>query len=440
MTKNKWIIYYTFWVTIVSVFLVIFTLVRFKVNFSTKILVYSILFGIGIILADEYPIVYFPHKENKAEITISLSLTFAMAFIIPPIYAILVAVITNIIAEILSRKKDFFKKWFKVVFNTAYLSIVVGITSILFYRLYTPQLTFLSIHNIGCLLICGIIYILLETFILFGLLSYLNNERFFKYWIKNIEAAQLELLTLFPLGYLLIYIYIKNFWVSVLLIPLFIAIYFASKEKVEIIKQTEKTLYALAAIEDNKFPDTKKHSDRVGNLTEELLFKLKVSEDERDTIVKAARLHDIGKIAIPDWILEKPDRLTKEEFEVIKKHPERGQEIVENLSAFGNGPEIILHHHERWDGNGYPGKLKDDKIPLGSRIITVVDSFDAMISIRPYRKNPKTIKEAIEEIREEKGRQFDPEIAKNFCTLIEELLQKPNLEFTKYFPENAQIK
>ncbi len=438
MTKNKWVIKYISCVATISVFIFIIALIKFKIGFDAKTLIYFIIFGAGVIIADKFPIVYFPHKENQAEITISLALTFTAAFAFQPVHAILLMAIANILAELIIRKRNFFKKWFRVVFNTAYLSIVVGITSILFHKLYNPQLNFLSFHNILVLTLGGIVYFATETFILFGLLSYLNNEQFFKYWIKNVKAAQLELLTLFPLGYLLIYIYIKNFWVAILLVPLFIAIYFASKEKVDIVNQTEKTLYALATIEDDKFPDTKKHSDRVSNLTEELCSRLNISEDEKDIIVKAARLHDIGKIAIPDWILEKPNKLTKEEFEIVKKHSEKGKEIVKNLSAFKEGPEIILHHHERWDGMGYPDGLRKKEIPFGSRIITVVDSFDAMISNRPY-KNPRTIKGAIEEIQKNKGEQFDPEVADTFCKMINYIVKNKKDDFSFYFPINFNI-
>ncbi len=308
------------------------------------------------------------------------------------------------------------------------------------------------------LLLGGLVYFLLETFILFGLLSRLNNQPFIKYWIKNIKAIRLELLTLFPLGYLLIYLYLTNFWVSILLIPLFVAIYFASKEKIEIIQQTEKTLYVLAKIEDDKTPDTRRHSERVANLVKRLCeaaYSSKISEDERDIIVKAARLHDIGKIAISDKILEKKGDLTDDEWSQIKSHPEKGKEIVENLRLFGDGPEIILHHHERWDGKGYPSGLKGEKIPLGSRIICVADSFDAMISKRPY-KPQKSIEEALKEIHtdkekenhkdkeKEKEQQFDPYAADAFYDMVNKMLKDKSItenpeEWEKYFSKDAII-
>ena len=416
-----------------------------------------IIFAVSIILANKYPIDYFPEKENQAEITLSLSLSLALSFILPPFYSMLTAALANVISEYLIRGRGFFKKSYKVIFNTAYLSIVTGVTSLFFYSFYNYKLKFVSLYNIIILTIGGIVYFLTETFILFMLLSHLNNQPFIKYWRENIKAAQLDLLTLFPLGYLLIYLYLTNFWVSILLIPLFIAIYFASKEKIEIIQQTEKTLYVLAKIEDDKTPDTRRHSERVANLVKklcEVAYSSKISEDERDVIIKAARLHDIGKIAISDKILEKKEKLTKDELDQIRTHPVKGKEIVENLRLFGDGPNIILHHHERWDGKGYPDGLKGEKIPLGSRIICVADSFDAMISKRPYKPS-KSIEDALKEIHtdkekrkeqyeKEKKQQFDPYAADAFYDMVNEMLKDKSItenpeEWEKYFPKDAII-
>ncbi len=458
--KKGWWVYKYIFVVVVST--LIFLLLLSKLHLFTDTLskksrvIYFVFLSLSIIIADKYPIDYFPQKENRAEVTLSLSLNLAVAFIFTPSYAIIFTIITNIAAELFVRGKEFSRKWIKVLFNTAYLSIVIGTTSVIFHKFYNLNLSFISMHNILVLSIAGITYILIESFILFGLLSYINNEPFWKYWWKNIKAAQLDLLTLFPLGYLLIYLYLTNFWISVLLIPLFVAIYFASKEKIEIIQQTEKTLYVLAKIEDDKTPDTRRHSERVANLVEklcEVAYSSKISEDEKDIIVKSARLHDIGKIAISDKILEKKGDLTDDEWNQIRSHPEKGKEIVENLRTFGDGPEIILHHHEKWDGSGYPDGLKEEEIPLGSRIICVADSFDAMISKRPY-KQQKSIEDALEEIHtdkekkkkeKEKGeQQFDPYAADAFYDMVNEMLKDKSItknseEWEKYFPKDAII-
>ncbi len=443
---DKWVRFYSIVISVFAILVFFISIRFFNSNYgmsNSQILMYSIVFGVSTVISDIYPIIYFPDKENQAEITISLALTLAMAFILPPVYTILTKTMATIIDERIKTKNKPQREWDKVLFNTAYLAIVSGITSITFHSLYSFHSDFLFYKNIIVLLIGGIVYFFTETFILFTLLSYLNKESFSKFWLENIKAIHLELLTLFPLGYLLIYIYIKNFWVSILLIPLLIAIYFASQEKVQIINQSEKTLYALAKLEDNKFPDTMAHSVRVGNLSELLCEKLGKNSKEKEIVVKAAKLHDIGKVAIPDAIINKKGKLTEEEFAKIKEHPVKGAELVSYLSSFRNGERYIRYHHERWDGKGYPEGLKEKDIPEGARIISIVDSFDAMISNRPYKK-AKTIIEALEEIKKEGGRQFDPKIATVFVDMIKKLINDKKIinnheEFEKYFPKDAKI-
>lgn len=443
---DKWVRLYSIIISIVAILVFFISIRFFNSNYgisNSQILMYSIIFGVSIVISDIYPIIYFPDKENQAEITISLALTFAMAFILPPVYSIITKAIANTMDEAIIRKNKIQKEWYKVLFNTTYLSVVTGITSITFHVLYSYRLPFMTFRNLIALLIGGIVYFLTETILLFTLLAYLNKESFSKFWLENIKAIHLELLTLFPLGYLLIYIYTKDFRVSLLLIPLLIAIYFASQEKVQIINQTEKTLYALAKLEDDKFPDTMAHSVRVGNLSELLCDKLGKSTKEKEIVVKAAKLHDIGKVSIPDAIINKKGKLTEEEFAKIKKHPINGADLVSYLASFRNGEKYIRHHHERWDGRGYPEGLKEKDIPLGARIISIVDSFDAMISNRPYKK-AKTIIEALEEIKKESGHQFDPKIATVFVDMIKKLINDKKIinnreEFGKYFPKDAKI-
>ncbi len=388
-----------------------------------------------------FPIEYSSEKEDHAEITLSLAFTLLIAFIFNPLYSLFIVIVT----ELLSNLK---KEWYKIAFNVAQISIVVGIDSLLFHSLYNYSEKFFALHNIGVITIVGIIHITLESFILFGLLSILNNKPFFQFLWENIRINLLEIFTLYPLGFLLIYLYTTNFWSALFLIPLFFAIYAASKEKVNIIHQTEDTLYALARIEDDKFPETMAHSERVKNLTELLCKKLGIGESDTTIIVKAAMLHDIGKISVPDFIIRKKDQLTQEEKKIIRNHPVKGAEILEKMFNFRAGVDFILHHHERWDGRGYPDGLKGKDIPIGSRIICITDSFDAMTSPRVY-KRAKTVKDAIREIRDDiaqpdDSKQFDPEIAKVFCKMIEEIINDPEImnnasKREKYFHPQARV-
>lgn len=165
---------------------------------------------------------------------------------------------------------------------------------------------------------------------------------------------------------------------------------------------------------------TKGHSERVYNLTSLLVDKMNIPSQEADDIRMAARLHDIGKIGISDMILNKPERLTDEEYAVIKNHPVIGAEVLKKIKEFERIVPIIYHHHERYDGKGYPDGLKGDAIPLGSRIISVVDSFDAMISKRTYREALSKSK-AVNELVKNINKQFDGKIVYAFLKVLKDI-------------------
>ncbi|HDP25100.1 MAG TPA: response regulator [Deltaproteobacteria bacterium] len=179
------------------------------------------------------------------------------------------------------------------------------------------------------------------------------------------------------------------------------------------------TLNSMAKILDARDPHTSQHSTRVTTLSLAVASSLNLPQEERDVLSISASLHDIGKVGIPDSILLKTDNLTDAEFEVIKRHPDIGADILTPLPPMARETEIIRHHHERYDGKGYPSGLKEREIPYLSRIIALADSYDAMTSDRPYRKGLPAEK-ACEEIRGCMGTQFDPDIARVFIDKIRE--------------------
>lgn len=168
-----------------------------------------------------------------------------------------------------------------------------------------------------------------------------------------------------------------------------------------------------------KDPYTHGHSNRVAEYSLEITKALKLSEAEQKLIERAAILHDLGKIGIDDNILKKESRLTDEEWSVMKEHPAKGVKILKPLKFLSKEKKIILYHHERPDGKGYPAGLEGDVIPLGSQIIAVADTFDAMNSSRSYRKAlSKEI--IIEELTKVSGSQLSEKITKVFLDLLEE--------------------
>lgn len=174
---------------------------------------------------------------------------------------------------------------------------------------------------------------------------------------------------------------------------------------------------------DARDPYTGDHSRRVSDTATLLAKMLGLSDDEIQEIHIAAHLHDIGKIGIPDSVLLKPGRLDDDEWKMMKRHPQIGADILAKSPSFSRISAIILHHHERYDGNGYPFGAKEQEIPLGSRIIAVCDSIDAMASARAYRK-ALPLDTVYEEIEKNIGLMYDPDVAKKLLdnrSIIEEV-------------------
>ncbi len=178
------------------------------------------------------------------------------------------------------------------------------------------------------------------------------------------------------------------------------------------------SMKALAMSLEAKDGYTKGHSDKVTELSISLGKFIGLERKLLGKVELAASLHDIGKIGITDAVLNKPGRLTEEEYEHVKGHAVLGEEIVKPIIEDKDIRESIRHHHERFDGKGYPDGLAGDKIPLGGRIIALADAFDAMTSDRPYRK-AYSKEEAMEMVEENAGTQFDPEMAAEFLKVIE---------------------
>ena len=158
------------------------------------------------------------------------------------------------------------------------------------------------------------------------------------------------------------------------------------------------------------------HSTKVAEYSRKIAMALKLPDDQIEVIYYASVLHDIGKVGISDAVLLKPGKLDEHEWTNMKAHPVIGRSMIEPIRLFRAEEPLIHHHHEWFDGSGYPAGLKADKIPLGARIISIADAYDAMTSIRPYRQ-AMDIKAAQKIIKEASGTQFDPEISKAFLSI-----------------------
>ena len=189
--------------------------------------------------------------------------------------------------------------------------------------------------------------------------------------------------------------------------------------KVELMSAYEAAIEGWAKALDLRDKETEGHTRRVTDLTETVARAMGVPDSQILHMKRGALLHDVGKIGIPDSILLKPDKLTEEEWKVMRRHPQLAYEMISAIEYLKPAVEIPYCHHEKWDGTGYPRGLKGEQIPLAARIFAVVDVFDALTSDRPYRK-AWTRQEALDYIRNEAGRHFDPKVVEVFMRVIAE--------------------
>ncbi len=191
-----------------------------------------------------------------------------------------------------------------------------------------------------------------------------------------------------------------------------------------------ETIKSLASTLDEKDPYTHGHSRRVSAIAVEIGQRLGLDQEQLDILALAGNLHDIGKIGIPDRILFKPGRLTDEEFEIIKTHPEKGARILSHIQRLKPVVDAVYTHHEWYNGKGYPRGLKGDEIPISGAIISIADALDTITTDRPYRKR-RTLEEAYQILRENAGTQFHPEI-------VDAVLKAP-LKTLQALPERVEM-
>ena len=192
----------------------------------------------------------------------------------------------------------------------------------------------------------------------------------------------------------------------------------------DLVRAYDQTIQGWALALETRDSETMGHSQRVVDLTLQLAKKYGIKDADLVHIRRGVLVHDLGKMAIPDTILNKPGKLTEEEWQVMRRHPEYARQYLAGVSYLAPAIDVPYCHHERWDGTGYPQGLKGEQIPLPARIFAVVDVWDALTSDRPYRKRWSEA-ESLAYIQEQAGKQFDPQVVRIFTDLIKG--QKPSL-------------
>jgi len=247
-------------------------------------------------------------------------------------------------------------------------------------------------------------------YLIFGFAWILGSDKFLLRTVTRDPVRLSELQTLKGWAYV---------FITALLLFVLIRHYFRIIEegKQEIKKSYDATLEGWVRALDLRDQETEGHTLRVTEMAQALARHLGLPEDEVEIVRVGAMLHDIGKMAIPDRILHKPSPLTPEEEALMRRHPVYSCEFLSRIRHLHKYMDIPCHHHEKWDGSGYPHGLKGEQIPLSARIFAIVDVYDALVSDRPYRKSVSG-EEALSYIKSESGRYFDPICVAHFIEMV----------------------
>jgi putative nucleotidyltransferase with HDIG domain len=283
------------------------------------------------------------------------------------------------------------------------------------------------------------IYFSLNILVTAACLSLRDGEPALKL-LRSTAGAYLNMLALAPVAWLMAQMYVVAGWWAVLLfaVPIYTT-RLAYTRFVEVREMFTQTVRSLAEAVDKRDKFTSGHSHRVQEIAMDIGRAMKVSDAELEALEWGGLLHDIGKIGVPDSVLLKQERLTRDERATMNSHPVLGAEIIAPVTRLAAELPIIRHHHEWFNGSGYPDRLVGDEIPKLARILHVADAFEAMTAARPYRMTPLRPEQALAELRKFGGIQFDPDVVDAFVkTKWARGLADPGSDETRDLPTIGQ--
>ncbi|MEA1940465.1 MAG: HD-GYP domain-containing protein [Candidatus Caldatribacteriota bacterium] len=348
-------------------------------------------------------------------ISIGFPIDFVLILVYGPALAMLITALGALIGEIIERKVS----WYKIIFNASQYALTAGIAGIAYQQAGGVVRAQNIFRFILPATICALTYCIVNITLFVMVVSFSRNVRIKTIWRTSIKEMVPSYIAEAPMGFLMAIVYVEVGIIGILLffLPLLLA-----RRSFELYTKMRKvyldTIRALAAAIDAKDPYTKGHSERVAETSVAIAQELNLSDKDIENIEYTALLHDIGKIGIADNILGKNSNLTNKEFDKIKEHTVMGAKIIEPVDFLKDSSKAIYHHHEKYNGSGYPDGLKEKDIPLLARIIAVADAYDAMNSDRPYRKKLNKDK-ILRELKEQSGKQFDPEIVKALISVFD---------------------
>lgn len=381
---------------------------------STRFLEFLFWLGLTVIL-ELNPIVFVSSRLEETLVTTTTTITISSILVLGIQGAILVATFGLLIAEILSRRPAY-----KAVFNAAQYGITVFISGWIFYALkQSPShIPFNLLHDSLAVISLLLIHFIINTGLVSNVISLTSKIPFWSVFFHDIQMNFYHHISSSALGLSMAFVYLPQYpFLVFFFLPPLLLIDKAYRWYYALHDTASKTIRALATIVDKRDKYTAEHSSRVASYTTKINEYMKIPSELAKDIEIAATVHDLGKIGISDSIINKNASLTKEEYDVVKKHPEIAYELIKNLKPYEKSAIYVLHHHERNDGSSYPKGLLGDEIPLGAKIISVADAYDAMTTVRPYR-NALTVEEAILELQQNSGTQFDSTVVDALTSIL----------------------
>lgn len=338
--------------------------------------------------------------RRRGGISLSFTVYYAAAVLFGPCFVALTALGACLLADGLVLRKGIAR----TAFSAGQFALCGGLTALTFDALRAgPGIGLTS--NALAYAVAAVVYVAVNSALAAGTFALLGR-RFVPLWLHALREGGIFYIAMAPLGVLVANAYVQSPW-ALLYFPLLIWVFYKGfRLFTQLRTETDNALVVLANTIDRRDRYTFEHSVRVANYVNQIAAQLRLPDEVIDLVVSAARVHDLGKISIDNRILLKEDRLTDDERQQINTHPAAGAELAGQFSMYRAGAAIIRHHHERWDGTGYPDGLAGEAIPLGARLIAVADVYDAMTSDRPYR-DALTHEVALAELIRGSGSQFD---------------------------------
>lgn len=373
-----------------------------------------VLFSIFIILAVLAEVYATRVPAYGWEISSSVAIYLAALFILGPYLAVIVVAASSLLSEMLMRWRaepgERRTSTIAITFNVSQLVVTVSVAGLLLLWFDRPTLPLSVPFDYALAIVSFLIYMVLNISFVTGIVSLTEGKSFFHSAWESSRQFFIQYVVLCVSAVLLSVLRNLSVWhVFLALFPLSL-VHMSFRGYVKLQTETRKTFEQISRLLDARDHYTAIHSEQVAKLAVEIAVEMDLSQNEIEHVGVAARVHDIGKVAVPDAILLKPGPLTDEEWAIMKRHPVVSAELIEGLEIYGPVVDAVRHEHERWDGSGYPDGLSGEEIPLMARIIAAADIHNALSTDRPYRK-AFSAERTIEIVEEMRGTDLDPRVA-----------------------------